>query len=139
MKRLKNILFTLALLIGVTSCGQVGKHTHKQQQKMTTVKITNEIARKAIQAWQDADMKAWNTLFIENPTLLDDGNSRDFQKFSKEMGAEYFISIDRVKNKGKDVYGQLHSDTWGDFKTYWKFTINKDDKISTLEIGQADY
>jgi hypothetical protein len=40
---------------------------------------------------------------------------------------------------GLSACGQFHSDTWGDFKTYFKFHINKEGRIYQLAIGQADY
>ncbi|WP_205728627.1 hypothetical protein [Flavobacterium sp. J27] len=87
-----------------------------------------------------ADTINWLAFFISDAKLLDDGNPRDFIKFStKTIGREYFTSIDKVENNGLDIYGQFHSDTWGDFRTYFKFYLNKDDKIYRLEIGQANY
>lgn len=72
-------------------------------------------------------------------TLLDDGKPRDFQKFSTEtIGSEHFTGIDKVENEGRDVYGPFHSDTWGDFKTFFKFHINEEGKVDRLEISQAD-
>ncbi|MPS73449.1 MAG: SDR family NAD(P)-dependent oxidoreductase [Chryseobacterium sp.] len=65
---------------------------------------------------------------------------RDFMKFSTEaIGKERFISIDKVENNSMDIYGKFHSDTWGDFKTYFKFRIDEDGKFDRLQIGQAEY
>jgi hypothetical protein len=46
-------------------------------------------------------------------------------------------SIDKVEQNSLHVYGKFHSDQWGDFKTYFKFTVGIDSKITKLEIGQA--
>jgi len=37
------------------------------------------------------------------------------------------------------AYGQFHSDSWGDFKTYFKFHIDSEGQIYQLEIGQTNY
>lgn len=107
---------------------------------MDTNKITNNIAKSAIEAWQQGNSDLWLSFFTEDAKLLDDGRIRNFKTFSTEaIGHERFMSIDKVEDNGKSIYGQFHSDTWGDFKTYFKFHINQDRKIYQLEIGQADY
>ena len=103
-------------------------------------KISNKTAKAAIAAWQAGDAAQWLSFFTAQASLLDDGHPRDFKKFSTEaIGTERFTSIDKVEEEGTAVYGQFHSDTWGDFKTYFKFKINAAGKIEQLEIGQADY
>ena len=107
---------------------------------MDTNKITNTIAKSAIEAWQDGNSKLWLSFFTDDAELFDDGNIRNFKKFTTEaIGHEHFTSIDKIEDNGTSVYGEFHSDTWGDFKTYFKFLINQDGKIYQLEIGQADY
>ncbi|MGO4292782.1 hypothetical protein [Chitinophaga sp. RAB17] len=107
---------------------------------MNTDKLTNETVKKAITALQAGDKNAWYTLFTPGPELFDDGNKIDFKSFSEgALGHERFTSIDKVENNGLDLYGKFHSDKWGDFKTYFKFQLNKEGKISRLEIGQASY
>lgn len=102
--------------------------------------IKNTIARQAIDAWQNGNIDTWNSLFTKEAKLYDDGNPRDLQKFSREcIGHERFISIDKTEDNGLHVYGKFHSDTWGDFKTYFKFYLDSDNRISRLEIGQANY
>ncbi|RYD81089.1 MAG: hypothetical protein EOP55_00345 [Sphingobacteriales bacterium] len=101
-------------------------------------KLTNAKVRAAIDALQKGDSKAWFPLFAQDVTLYDDGNQMQFNNFFKKaLGHERFTSIDKVENNGLDVYGNFHSDQWGDFKTYFKFTINKEGKISRLDIGQG--
>jgi hypothetical protein len=107
---------------------------------MDTSKITNKVAKSAFEAWQNGNSKLWLSLFAENPKLLDDGHIRNFKNFSTEViGHERFTSIDKVEDNGLSIYGQFHSDTWGDFKTYFKFHIDNNGKIYQLEIGQANY
>jgi hypothetical protein len=107
---------------------------------MGTNKITNSTAKSAIEAWQDGNSKLWLSLFTDDAKLLDDGHTRNFKTFSIEaIGHERFTSIDKVEDNGLSIYGQFHSDTWGDFKTYFKFHINNEGQIYQLEIGQADY
>ncbi|WP_051590769.1 nuclear transport factor 2-like protein [Flavobacterium daejeonense] len=107
---------------------------------METGKLTNEIVKSAFEAWQKGDAALWLSHFTKDAKLYDDGHSRNFQKFATEaIGHERFTSIDKVENNGRSIYGKFHSDTWGDFKTYFKFSINEDGKVYQLEIGQANY
>lgn len=103
-------------------------------------KINNPKVLAALLDWQKGDSAKWLSHFSKNATLLDDGDSRDFIKFSTEaIGKEHFTSIDKVENNSMDIYGKFHSDTWGDFKTYFKFRIGEDGKFDQLMIGQAHY
>ncbi|HZY80367.1 MAG TPA: hypothetical protein VFE50_12645 [Cyclobacteriaceae bacterium] len=101
-------------------------------------KIPNAVARTAIEALQTANIKKWESLFAPGAKLFDDGNPRDLKKFTKDaLGHERFKSIDKVEDDGLSITGQFHSDTWGDFVTYFKFTLNDQEKIVRLDIGQA--
>ncbi|MNL48907.1 hypothetical protein D3C87_1717950 [compost metagenome] len=103
-------------------------------------KLKNAAVKAAFNAWQTGDSKLWLCLFTEDAQLFDDGHPLDFKKFSTEaIGHEQFTSIDKVEDNGLSIYGKFHSDTWGDFKTYFKFHINSQGKIDQLHIGQADY
>ena len=107
---------------------------------MDTHKIVQPLVRSAIEAWQQADKKKWLSFFTADPKLLDDGRPRDFGEFSSEaIGHERFTVIDKTEDDGYSVYGQFHSDTWGDFKTYFKFHVGAAGKFDQLEIGQANY
>lgn len=127
-------IYTMALICTLTAKGQSKSNT------MNTDKLTNTIVKKAIEALQTADSKAWFALFTADAALYDDGNKMNFRSFfEKALGHERFTSIDKVENNGLDLYGKFHSDQWGDFKTYFKFHINADGKIQRLDIGQASY
>lgn len=107
---------------------------------MNTDKLTHATVKQAINALQTNDSKTWFALFADKAELFDDGNKMDFKSFwRKAIGHERFTSIDKVENNGMDVYGLFHSDQWGDFKTYFKFHIDKDGRINRLDIGQANY
>ena len=107
---------------------------------MDTSKLSNPIVKLAFEAWQKGNSQLWLSYFTKDAQLLDDGHPRNFHKFSTEaIGTERFISVDIVKDNGRSVYGKFHSDTWGNFKTYFKFHIDANSKIYKLEIGQADY
>ncbi|MFC4211908.1 hypothetical protein ACFOWA_11985 [Pedobacter lithocola] len=100
-------------------------------------KLTNKKVKAAIEALQKGDGKAWFPLFAADVILYDDGNQMQFNNFFKKaLGRERFISIDKVENNGLDVYGHFHSDQWGEFKTHFKFYLNKEGKISRLDIEQ---
>jgi hypothetical protein len=105
-------------------------------------KLTNPVVKAAIEALEKGDSKQWFSLFTKDAELYDDGHKQDFTIFSNSAfgkGNEHFTSIDKVENNGLYVYGHYHSDQWGDFKTYYKFHINKEEKITKLEVGQAAY
>lgn len=103
-------------------------------------KLTNPVVRSAIEALQQGSSEAWFSQFAPNASLYDDGRKTDFKTFSSHaIGHEHFTSIDKVENNGLDIYGNFHSDQWGDFKTYFKFHINTQQKIERLDIGQANY
>jgi hypothetical protein len=105
---------------------------------MNTDKLTNAIVKGAIDVWQKGDKQLFLSFFTSDAKLFDDGNPRDFQKFVKDAcGHERFTSIDKVENNGLDVYGHFHTESWGDFKTYFKFHLNGEGKITRLDIGQA--
>lgn len=138
---MKSKIIILLLASSLSACGQFyQKHSHPKVTEMETNKISNKIVKAAIEAWQQGNSELWLSLFTEDAKLLDDGNSRNFKKFSTEaIGHERFTSFDKFEDNGLSIYGQFHSDTWGDFKTHFKFYINKEGRIYKLEIGQADY
>jgi hypothetical protein len=116
-----------------------GNNNYQKITNMDTSKITNPIVKAAFQAWQQGNSTWWTSCFTNDAQLLDDGHPRDFHKFSTQaIGHERFTSIDKVEDNGLSIYGKFHSDTWGNFKTYFKFHINNNNKIYKLEIGQAD-
>lgn len=130
----------LLIACNFIACGQLFKgHSHQKLTDMDINKITNDRAKAAFKAWQDGNSQLWLSFFTPDAKLLDDGRTRDFKKFSTEaIGHERFTSIDKVENNGLSIYGEFHSDTWGDFKTYFKFHLNAEGKFHQLEIGQAD-
>lgn len=131
----------LLLACGLSACGQrYQNHTHQKVEEMDTKKINNALVKSAVEAWQQGDSESWLSFFTDDAELLDDGHIRNFKNFSTHaIGTERFTSIDKVEDNGLSIYGQFHSDTWGDFKTYFKFHINDQGKIYQLEIGQTDY
>ena len=105
---------------------------------MDTSKLTNETVKAAFNAWQKGDSQNFLSNFTTDATLFDDGNPRNFEHFVKEAcGKERFTSIDKVDNNGLHIFGNFHTESWGDFKTYFKFHLNNEDKINRLDIGQA--
>ena len=146
----KPILFLYLLIaFSFNACGQSTNNTESKKNektntksqnsnKMDTSKLTNPTVKAAFEAWQSGDSKTFLSFFVADPKLYDDGNPRDFQKFVKDAcGHEKFTSIDKVENSGLDITGNFHTESWGDFKTYFKFHINAEGKINRLDIGQA--
>jgi hypothetical protein len=132
--------FCIFTVLSFTACGQINtnQNSTKQNNKMDTSKLTNQIVKNAFDAWQSGDSKTFQSFFTTDAKLYDDGNPRDFSKFIKEAcGHEKFTSIDKVENNGLNITGNFHTESWGDFKTYFKFQINAEGKINRLDIGQA--
>ncbi|AZA53995.1 hypothetical protein EG348_13800 [Chryseobacterium sp. G0201] len=138
------MITVLAVSLSLTACGQsktqkTEKTTIKKIQKMDTNKLTNKTVKAAFDAWQNGDSKTFLSNFTADAKLYDDGSPRNFQNFIKEAcGHERFTSIEKVENEGKDITGNFHTESWGDFKTYFKFSINGDGKFDRLDIGQAE-
>jgi ketosteroid isomerase-like protein len=105
---------------------------------MDTSKLTNQTVKQAFDAWQNGDSKNFLSFFTSDAKLYDDGAPRNFSKFVQEAcGHEKFTSIDKVENNGLDITGNFHTESWGDFKTHFKFHINAEGKINRLDIGPA--
>ncbi len=119
---------------------QAGNTSSVQKQNtMDLSKISNETVKQAISALQNGD-KTWYTYFTENPVMTDDGNTIDFKNFfSKALGTEHFLTIDKVENDGMDIYGSFKAGQWGTFKVFFKFHKNESGKFDRLDIGQAKY
>jgi len=148
------ITASLALSISLMACGQnkntgnEGKKeikenkkssTNKPQSNMDLSQITDQNVKSAMQALQSGD-KSWYSYFTENPVMTDDGNKVDFKSFfSKALGTEKFLTIDKVENNGKDIYGNFKAGNWGTFKVFFKFHPNAEGKFERLDIGQANY
>lgn len=131
----------LVTSFSLTACGQIKENQKKtqpsKQQTMDLSKITDETVKNAIEALQSGDKK-WYSFFTENPVMTDDGNTVDFTSFfSKALGKEHFLSIDRVENEGKDIYGNFKAGQWGTFPVFFKFHKNSEGKFERLDIGQA--
>lgn len=100
--------------------------------------IPDPAVRDTLAAWQNRDRDRWLAAFVDNPTLTDDGTPRDFSAFSAEIGNEYFTQVERASPDGRTVTGQFHSETWGNFRTFFRFIPGgPDGKFKGLEIGQA--
>jgi hypothetical protein len=137
---IKGKVIILMLAGSLSTCGQFyQKHSHLKVMEMEINKTSNKIVKAAIEAWQQGNSELWFSFFTNDAKLLDDGNIRNFKKFStRAIGHERFTSFDKVEDNGLSIYGQFHSDTWGDFKTYFKFHLNNEGRIYQLAIGQAD-
>jgi len=106
---------------------------------MDTDDLANPTVRAAIRALQEGDREAWSALFEPHATLYDDGAPRSLATFTAEtLGHERFRSLDRIENGGLDLTGSFHSETWGEFRTYFRFRLGASGKIQRLDIGQAD-
>ena len=110
----------------------------RQKQIMDVSKITNATVKQALQAWQGGDRETFLAYFTAKPTMTDDGSPRDFNDFvTHACGTEKYLSIDKVDNNGKDIYGRFQAGNWGTFNVFFKFHQNADGKFDRLDIGQA--
>lgn len=106
---------------------------------MDLSKISNEHVRKAIEALQANDKQAWYSYFTEDAIFTDDRRTLGFKAFFDNAfdRKEKFLSVDKVENEGKDIYGSFYAGQWGTFKVYFKFHQNTDEKFNRLDIGQV--
>ncbi len=115
---------------------------HVNTIKENTMKLdvlTNHTVKAAIEALQKGDKNTWSALFTPDATMLDDGHPRNLKQFTQDaLSHERFTSIDKIENNGLNLEGAFHSDTWGDFRTYFRFHLTADGKIRRLDVGQAD-
>lgn len=139
-------LSILALLfvfpLAFTARGQAGTEkpgTVNTKNKMDITKISNEKVRKAIEALQANDKNAWYSFFANDAVFTDDGRTLDLKSFFDNAfnNKEKFLSIDKVENDGKDIYGNFQAGQWGTFRVFFKFHFNPEGKINRLDIGQA--
>lgn len=131
------ITFCFALIACGQSSNQQSKNQTKKTDNMDTSKLTNTVVKAAFDAWQNGDGNTFLSFFTTDATLTDDGNPRNLQSFVKDAcGKERFMSIDKVEQDGTAIYGHFHTESWGDFDTYFKFNLNEGGKIYRLDIGQ---
>jgi len=143
--KVPSIITLLILSLSLTTCGQnksrsattTSQQPTKKETTMDLSKITNEKVKQAIEALQSGD-KSWYTFFTDDPEMTDDGNTVDFKRFfEKALGVEKFLTIDKVENDGKNIYGNFRAGQWGTFKVFFKFRLNTNGKFDRLDIGQA--
>lgn len=135
------IVHTAFALCGLSAIAQPGTRsnasTNQPAPAMDTSALTEPTVKAAFDAWQDGNASAFLALFAKDATLTDDGSPRDLQRFVREAcGKERFTSIGKVANGGKDIHGHFHTESWGDFNTYFKFHLGAGGKITRLDIGQ---
>jgi len=105
---------------------------------VNTASLRQPVVKAAIEALQRGDRAAWEALFEPGATFYDDGAPRNLANFHRDaIGHERFTGIERVSADGLEVVGPFHSDQWGSFKVYFRFTVTDKGRISRLDIGQA--
>jgi hypothetical protein len=105
-------------------------------------KIGDPVVRSAIEALNQRDREQWYRSFSDHPALTDDGIAHEFTEWceSELFGASlaYLASIDSVEDGGLTIYGEFHSDQWGDFKTFLRFRV-ENGVITKMDVGQTEY
>ncbi|WP_326537193.1 hypothetical protein [Pseudorhodoferax sp.] len=107
--------------------------------RVHTETLRQPTVRAAIEALHSGDRAAWTQLFADGARLFDDGKPRELARFTQDaLGHERFTTLDEVSEDGLEVRGMFHSDQWGDFRTYFRFTLGADGRVVRLDIGQAE-
>ncbi len=106
---------------------------------MDLSKLTNPVIKSAIEVLQANDLKAWYSYFTDDTVFTDDGRTLGFKSFFDNAfdKKEKFLTIDKVENGGKNIYGKFYAGQWGTFNVFFKFTVNEEGKITRLDIGQG--
>ncbi|WP_394845508.1 hypothetical protein LZC95_51810 [Pendulispora brunnea] len=101
-------------------------------------KLTNPIVRAAMEALGSGDRAAWYALFEPHAELFDAGSPWNLEEFTNHaVGYERLLSIAHVKNDGLDVVGEIYSEFWGSFRTYFHFRISPAGRIARLDVGHT--
>lgn len=142
-----NLFLWILLILTFTSCAQKKEAATETQlltnkietNSMDLDKISNQTVKSAIEALQANDKKAWFSFFSDDVIFTDDGRTLSFSSFFDNAfdKKEKFLSIEKVENDGKDIFGNFYAGQWGTFHVYFKFSINQSGKISRLDIGQG--
>jgi len=106
---------------------------------MDLSKISNETVRQAVEALQANDKELFYSHFTADAKFSDDGNEKDFEAFFDNAfnHKEKFLSLDKIENGGKNLEGDFFAGQWGTFKVFFNFTLNSNDKIERVDIGQV--
>ena len=101
--------------------------------------LSQPLVHAAIEATNARDPQAWYALFADGATLSDDGTPEDFRQWSENElfgpSQTRITAIHSEEQNGTVIHADLHSDHWGDFQTFWKFTL-ANGRITRLEVGQ---
>ena len=105
---------------------------------MNTNKVTNPVVRAAIEALENGDRAAWYALFEPHAELFDDGSPWNLEEFTNHaVSHERLLSIAQVKDEGLDLVGEIYSELWGSFRSYFRFRISPAGRIARLDVGRA--
>lgn len=105
---------------------------------MVLSKLINPTVKIAIEALQANDLNAWYSHFTNDAIFTDVGRTLGFKSFFDNAfdKKDKFLSIDKVENDGKNIYGNFYAGQWGTFHVFFHFTMNEEGKITRLDIGQ---
>ncbi|MEZ5053636.1 MAG: hypothetical protein R2807_02530 [Chitinophagales bacterium] len=112
---MRKIVCFLALTASLIACGQQQNNNPFQNNKtantMDFSKITNENVKKAIEALQANDKNAWYSYFTDDAVFTDDGRTMNFKSFFDNAfdKKEKFLTIDKIENNSKDIYGNFYA------------------------------
>lgn len=100
--------------------------------------LEHPVAKAALEALRTGDADRWSALFAPDAELFDDGKPRDLGQFTADaLGNEWFTDIEEVSEDGLRLEGPFHTEQWGDFRVYFHFHLDDEEKITRLDIGQT--
>ena len=142
MVRVKQFILIFCSFIAFYCCeaqSESKTHINQKSNTMDLSKILNETVRQAVEALQANDKEAFYSHFTADAKFSDDGNEKDFKAFFDNAfnHKEKFLSLDKIENGGKNLEGDFFAGQWGTFKVFFNFTLNSDDKIERVDIGQV--
>jgi hypothetical protein len=135
----KYALTLIFLSLCIIAFGQKKPKTATKTNSMDLSKINHPNVKKAIEALQAHDRTTWFSLFTKDAIFTDDGREMNFKSFFDNAfdKKEKFLSIDKIENNGKDIYGNFYAGQWRTFKVFFKFKENEAGKFSRIDIGQT--
>jgi hypothetical protein len=92
-----------------------------------------------MKAYEAGDRRAWDALFTSNATMTEEGSTRVLKRYTNDApGHERMNAIRRFENNGLNLVVDIHTERGGDFRSYFRFHVAADGKISRLDVGRTD-
>ncbi|MPZ54009.1 MAG: nuclear transport factor 2 family protein [Acidimicrobiia bacterium] len=102
-------------------------------------RLSNDTVRAVVGAINAGDREAFDTQFVDKPTMSDDGTERDFRDWTDReiFSSNGRIEVDNQSDEGRALIANYRNDTYGEMRTSWAFQIDDEGKVSHMDVGQA--